>query len=233
MKGLKKKTKKHKRQKIQRNESKNNDEDDNSNNNYDDDDNNRSNLGVGDTVDNSTSNSGVDDDNDESIDETEEEAKPCLNEFDSTLDGTHWSKGTVGTKTDLYMLSATTTYTNIDGLHGLCSTPQYGFNRGMKEFGQEGDDAIVSELSDNLIGMNAIDMLDKSRITSDVHMNALSYLVFLKRKKTDVVKVRGCADDQPQGEFISTDKSSSTTVSTYALFISCAMDAMEGRQVVT
>ena len=28
-------------------------------------------------------------------------------------------------------------------------------------------------------------------------------------------------------------ESSSTTISTYALFISCAMDVMEGRQVVT
>ena len=37
-------------------------------------------------------------------------------------------------------------------------------------------------------------MLDKSRITSDVFMNALSYLMFLKRKRTDVVKVRGCVD---------------------------------------
>ena len=67
----------------------------------------------------------------------------------------------------------------------------------MKEFGQTEYDATVSELSDNLIGMDAVDMLDKSRITSDVYMNALSYLMFLKRKKTDIVKARVCADDRP------------------------------------
>ena len=100
----------------------------------------------------------------------------------------------MGSKTDLYILSAITTYNNIDGLHGLCSTPQHGFNRGMKEFGQGGYNATVSELSDNLIEMDAVDMLDKSRITSNVYMNALSYLMFLKRKRTDVVKARGCAD---------------------------------------
>ena len=103
----------------------------------------------------------------------------------------------------------------------------------MKEFGQAGYDASMSELSDNLIGMDAVEMLGKSRITSDVFMNALSYLMFLKRKRSNVVKARGCANGQPQQEFISKEESSSPTVSTYALFTLCAMDAMEGRQVVT
>ena len=131
------------------------------------------------------------------------------------------------------MLSAITTYNNIDGLHGLWSTPQYGFNRGMKEFGQEGYDATVSELSDNLIGMDAVDILEKSRVTSDVYANALSYLIFLKRKRTSAVKARGCVYGRPQREYISKEESSSPTVSIYVLFISCAMYAMEGRQVVT
>ena len=54
----------------------------------------------------------------------------------------------------------------------------------MKEFGKEGYKATVSELSDNLVGMDAVDMLDKSWVTSDVYANALSYLMFLKRKRT-------------------------------------------------
>ena len=111
----------------------------------------------------------MNDDNDESVDETEKQAKPRLNEIDSTLDGLYWSNETVGTKTELYMLSTNTTYNNIDVLYSLRSTPQYGFNRGMNEFGQEGYNATVSELSNNLIGMDAVEMLDKSRITSDVY----------------------------------------------------------------
>ena len=91
----------------------------------------------------------------------------------------------------------------------------------------------MHELSDNLIRMDAVEMLDKSCITSDVFMNALSYLMFLKRRRIDIVKARGCADGQPQRKFILKEESSSPTASTYALFISCAMDAMEGRQVVT
>ena len=118
-------------------------------------------------------------------------------------------------------------------MDGLWSTPQYGFIRGISAFGKAGYDATVSELSDNLIGMNAVKMLNKKQITSDVCINALSYLMFLKRKRTSDIKARGCADGQPQREFILKEESSSPTVSTYALFISCAMDAMEGRQVVT
>ena len=68
----------------------------------------------------------------------------------------------------------------------------------MKEFGKEGYEATVSELSDNLIGMDAVDMLDQSRVTSDVYANALSYLMFLKRKRTSKVKARGCVDGRPQ-----------------------------------
>ena len=67
----------------------------------------------------------------------------------------------------------------------------------MKEFGKEGYAATVSELSDNLIKMDAVDMLDKSRVTSDVYANALSYLMFLKRKRTSKVKARCCADGRP------------------------------------
>ena len=124
-------------------------------------------------------------------------------------------------------------YNNIDGVYGLRFTPQYGFNRSMKEFGQAGYNATASsELSDNFIGMYAVEMLDKSLIINDVFMNALSYLMYLKRKRIDVVKARGCTDGRPQHGFLSKDKSSYPTVSTYAIFMSCPIDAIEGRHVV-
>ena len=61
----------------------------------------------------------------------------------------------MATETDLYMYSVITMYNNINGLHGLRSTfyilhstPQYGFNQGMKEFEQAGYNTTASELSD-------------------------------------------------------------------------------------
>ena len=103
----------------------------------------------------------------------------------------------------------------------------------MKEFGELGYEATRAELDDNLIGMDAVKMLSKKDITSDIYYNALSYLMFLKRKRNGKIKARGCADGRPQREFISKEESSSPTVSIYALMISCAMDAIEGRKVVT
>ena len=50
----------------------------------------------------------------------------------------------------------------------------------MKEIEQAGYNATVSEFSNNLISMDNVDMLDKTRITSDVYVNTLSYLMFLK-----------------------------------------------------
>ena len=79
----------------------------------------------------------------------------------------------------------------------------------------------------------AIDVLNKEQITKDICINALSYLMLLKRKRAGDVKARGCADGRPQCEYISKEESSLPTVSTYALFISCHTDAMEGQKVVT
>ena len=99
---------------------------------------------INDDDDVAISNSGVGEADDDTSDEVEERTQVCSNELSTILedtanfDGPYWANGTIGTKTELYMLSAITTYNNIDGLHGLRSTPQYGLNRGMKEFGQAG-----------------------------------------------------------------------------------------------
>ena len=57
-----------------------------------------------------------------------------------------------------YMLSVIAKFSNRDGQH---STPQYGFSRGISKFKLEGYNTTVSELSNNLIGMNTVDILGK------------------------------------------------------------------------
>ena len=103
------------------------------------------------------------------------------------------------------------------------STMQYLFRKGITELKQEGYDATISESSNNLIGMNDVDILNKEQITKDICINTLSYLMFLTRNRTDDIKVRGCANSRLQREYISKEESSSSTVSTYALFISWDM----------
>jgi hypothetical protein len=76
----------------------------------------------------------------------------------------------------------------------------------------------MKELDDNLIGMGAVRMLKPNEVNKeDIWCEALSYLMFLKRKRDGTVKARGCDDGRPQREYISKDDLSSPTVSIYAL----------------
>jgi hypothetical protein len=62
---------------------------------------------------------------------------------------------------------------------------------------------------------------------------ALAYLMFLKRKRCGRVKGRGCADGRPQSAYIPREDATSPTVSTQAVFLTCLIDAHEGRDVAT
>jgi hypothetical protein len=164
---------------------------------------------------NSSPNSGVNDDSPTGLD----------NSFNP--DG-YWGVNTHSTCE--YVLNTIASFTNFEASK---STPQYGFNRGMKEFGELGFEATMKELDDNLIGMDAVQMLKPNEVNKDVWCKALSYLMFLKRKRDGSVKARGCANGRPQCEYISKDDSNSPTVSIYALMASCLMDAIDERKVVT
>jgi hypothetical protein len=172
-------------------------------------------------------NSGVDSDEDDT------NSNPGVDEVPSGLDCSLNQDGYQGEtvhSTYAYVLNTVASFTDFQASK---STPQYGSNRGMKEFGELGFEATMKELDDNLIGMGAVWMLNPSEVNKDVWSGALSYLMFLKRKRDSTVKARGCADGRPQREYISKDESSSPTVSIYALMASCLMHAINDRKVVT
>ena len=107
------------------------------------------------------------------------------------------------------------------------STPQYGFRKGLKLFGDEGYQATKNELEVNLLGRGFIDMLSWKYITWDIRKQALGYLMFLKRKQSGKWKGGGCANGRPQQEYITKEESSSPIVSLCALMGSRLMDAMD------
>ena len=78
------------------------------------------------------------------------------------------------------------------------STPQYGFRKGLKIFGNEGYQAAKDELKENLLGRGFIDMLSWKDLTWDIQKQALGYLMFLKRKRSGKMKKRGCTTGRPQ-----------------------------------
>lgn len=58
----------------------------------------------------------------------------------------------------------------------------------MTKFGGSGYQATWKELDNNLIGMGAIKILEPSEVTANIYYDALSYLIFLKRKRIRKIK---------------------------------------------
>ena len=143
-----------------------------------------------------------------------------VQELESDL-GPYWNNAVVGSVIQ-----------NYGNLEATLSTPQYGFQKGLKEFKETGYQVTVNELNKNLIGKNVLDMLEPRSVTYEMMKMSLGYLMFLKRKRCGKVKARGCADGRPQREYITKLESSLPTVKTHALFLSCLVDAIEGRKVV-
>ena len=74
-------------------------------------------------------------------------------------------------------------------------------------------------------------MLSWKDLTWDIRKQALGYLVFLNRKQSEKMKVRGCANERPQQQYITKKESRLPIVPLHTLMASCVMDAMDGRKV--
>ena len=57
--------------------------------------------------------------------------------------------------------------------------------------------------------------------------------MFLKQKRSEKMKGRGCTNGRPQLEYITKEEPRLPTVSLYALMGSCLIDAMDSRKVIT
>ena len=109
---------------------------------------------------------------------------------------------------------------------------QYGIKKGLEMFEQEGVDAVIKELQ-QMHDLKVVEPLHPSTVTKEMRQKALNYLMFLKRKRTGVVKGRGCADGRKQKLYVRKEDAAAPTVGTPALFISCLQDAIERRHVAT
>jgi hypothetical protein len=127
-----------------------------------------SNNGNGNDVDNNVTGDESNEDYvmeevDESDDANDDDTPRGL---DNTLDGPHWNN-CVHTQ---YCMSVISGYENLEA---TLSTPQYGFQKGLKVFGEGGYKATIKELDANLIGRNVIDMLSPQCITRDIFKMSL------------------------------------------------------------
>ncbi len=61
----------------------------------------------------------------------------------------------------------------------------------------------------------------------------LSSLIFLKEKKSGVIKACFCANGNPQREHIAKEEAAAPTIALKSVFITLTIDAKESRKVVT
>eukprot|EP00804_Cyclotella_cryptica_P007791 CCRYP_001375-RA/>CCRYP_001375-RA protein AED:0.47 eAED:0.47 QI:0/-1/0/1/-1/1/1/0/168 len=107
---------------------------------------------------------------------------------------------------------------------------QYSLKAGLKLFGQEGEKAVSKELG-QFHDMSVFIPMDPTKFTKKERAAALASLMFLKQKKDGTVMEMTCADGQKQRETTAEEEAASPTVSIGSIFISCAIEASEGRSV--
>ena len=111
-------------------------------------------------------------------------------------------------------------------------TEQMSASKGMKKFGKQGAEAVKKEL-EQLIYRKVMHGKSPKSMSRSEKRAALRYLMFLKQKRCGRIKARGCADGRKQRIYKTKSETSSPTIHTESLFLSCVIDAMERRKVAT
>jgi hypothetical protein len=109
---------------------------------------------------------------------------------------------------------------------------QYNVKPGLEIFGQAASDAVLKEMQ-QLHDRKTIRPRFSKDLTLQEKWDALAYLMFIKEKRCGTVKARGCADGRKQRLYKTKEETSSPTVRTQSLMLSCAIDAKERRKVMT
>ena len=105
-------------------------------------------------------------------------------------------------------------------------------NKGIKLFGTKGTDAVETNLR-QLHNRKVIKPVPPADLSKEQKWKSLAYLMFIKEKRCGKIKGRGCADGRKQRGWIDKEDTSSPTVSTQALMLSCMIDTEENRDVAT
>ncbi len=117
-------------------------------------------------------------------------------------------------------------------LWGLPVLTTYSVKNGLKEFGAEATESMKKEMN-QLHQKGVFTPVNYSELTPKQKVKMLRSLMFLKRKRNNLLKSRFVANGSVQIRIHSAVDPSSPTVSTEALFITAAIDAVEKRYIAT
>jgi hypothetical protein len=115
---------------------------------------------------------------------------------------------------------------------GVILAQQYSVKKGIRLFGDEGRKAVSKELQ-QMHNMVAYTPVDARTMTREQKLEALESLMFLIKKRCGRIKARACTNGSKQRVYIRKEDAASPTVGTDSVFITGAIEAHEGREVVT
>ena len=109
---------------------------------------------------------------------------------------------------------------------------QVSHKKGIRLFGRRAEVAVIKELS-QFKTKQVLVPITIQKLTPAKMKNALRLIMVVKKKRDGSIKGRGVCDGSGQRAYINEFDAASPTVSTEGLSISCAIDAHEGRHVIT
>jgi hypothetical protein len=115
---------------------------------------------------------------------------------------------------------------------GMVLAEQYSINKGIRLFGERAKESISKELR-QLHDYVTYIPIHAHELTQEQKKQALASLIFLTEKRCGRIKTRACVNGSMQRDYIPKENTASPTVMTDSVMITSAIDAHEGRVVVT
>lgn len=115
---------------------------------------------------------------------------------------------------------------------GVSFAQQYLLNKGLKKFGDRGAKAATAEM-DQLYKRNCFEPILVKDLTPGERRKAQNAIMFLSEKRDGLCKGRMVYNGKPTRNWISREESASPTASIESVKITCAIDAKEGRDVMS
>jgi len=109
---------------------------------------------------------------------------------------------------------------------------QYNLRQGIRIYGDAALAAVAKEMQ-QLHDRKTISPRHAHVLSEKEKRGSLNYLMFIKKKRDGIIKGRGCADGRKQRLYKTKAETSSPTVRTESLLLSCVIDAKEERKVMT
>ena len=115
---------------------------------------------------------------------------------------------------------------------GVVLAEQYSINKGIRLFGDRAREAVSKELK-QLHDYVTYTPVHTHKLTADEKKQVLASLIFLTEKRCGKIKSRACVNGSTQRDYIPKENTTSPTVMNDSVMIQSAIDAHEGRIVIT